>query len=250
MEDVFCRRAFSIAHDFSRSSFSKLRVEPKLRASSQTSPTSFMDLLASSSAGSSSCFLQQGDSLVPFDGDGWWELPPLYSLPPSLRRLSIGGVRPASDSVLPCGLRATEAMDLMHRELGPEDYEMLSKLDEAVPKRDVAQASLVDSLPRIRGRRELAADCGICLAKLGGGDNKCAVRLPCEHPFHLECISKWVTQCKNACPLCSAPIDYQAAEQSSGVAAKEADADAAMEKKQSSTARAGGRGVDNAAIVG
>merc|ERR1719215_692932 len=125
-----------------------------------------MDILAGP-GGSKSCFVQQGDRFMPLSPDGWWEVPAIYSLPPSLRgALSL---RPAaSDSVLPCGLRATEAMDLMHRELGPEDYEMLSKLDEAVPKKDVAQASVVDSLPRIRGRKELAGDCGICLAKLGG----------------------------------------------------------------------------------
>jgi hypothetical protein len=32
------------------------------------------------------------------------------------------------------------------------------------------------------------------------------VKLPCRHAFHSGCISRWLTQCKNTCPLCQAPI--------------------------------------------
>uniref|UniRef100_A0A6U9AJC4 RING-type E3 ubiquitin transferase n=1 Tax=Zooxanthella nutricula TaxID=1333877 RepID=A0A6U9AJC4_9DINO len=109
------------------------------------------------------------------------------------------------DPTLPCGLRQGEVMDLMYRELKPEDYEVLSKLDEAVPKTDIVQRSLVDGLPQARAADLGADECGVCLAKLDGAE--LVSKLPCQHAFHPQCIGKWLTQCKNSCPLCSLPID-------------------------------------------
>merc|ERR1719456_1804538 len=48
------------------------------------------------------------------------------------------------DMVLPCGLFQDEVIELMYRDLSPEDFEMLSKLDERLPKRNTAQRSIVD----------------------------------------------------------------------------------------------------------
>lgn len=108
------------------------------------------------------------------------------------------------EQTLPCGLRQDQAYDLMSRELTPEDFEALSKLDESVPKRDIAETDMVDHLRRVTIEDCKTNECGVCLSEL---DNTAGiVQLPCEHAYHPACISKWLTQCKNACPMCSAPI--------------------------------------------
>lgn len=108
------------------------------------------------------------------------------------------------DPTLPCGLRQEEVLDIMFREIKPEDFELLSKLDESVPKRNTVQRSLVEDLPQVLARDCAVEECGVCLAQLPPKVR--VAKLPCQHAFHLECIGKWLTQCKNACPLCSAPI--------------------------------------------
>jgi hypothetical protein len=108
------------------------------------------------------------------------------------------------DMILPCGLLQDEVIDFMYRDLSPEDFEMLSKLDERVPKRNTAGRSLVDRLPRVPAAECGATECGICLAELEGTAS--VVKLPCRHAFHPSCISRWLTQCKSTCPFCNAPI--------------------------------------------
>jgi len=112
---------------------------------------------------------------------------------------------------LACGLRRDQAMDLMSRDLTPEDFEMLSKLDEAVPKRDTADKDLVASLPRVDMKTDNSkeTECNVCLGALDQDSD--VVELPCKHRYHAECISKWLTQCKNACPTCKAPIELAVA---------------------------------------
>lgn len=117
------------------------------------------------------------------------------------------------DPVLDCGLRQDQVIDLMYRDIKPEDFELLSKLDESLPKRNVAKRNIVDSLPRVHTHDCSATECGVCLSDWSVDAH--AVELPCKHCFHLTCITKWLTQCKNACPICSAPIDNSSAEHGS-----------------------------------
>mmetsp|Transcript_16756 Transcript_16756/g.47818 ORF Transcript_16756/g.47818 Transcript_16756/m.47818 type:complete len:469 (-) Transcript_16756:615-2021(-) len=109
------------------------------------------------------------------------------------------------DLILPCGLFQDEVIEIMYRDLKPEDFDMLNKLDERVPKRNIVQRNLVDRLPRCMAADCGCSECGVCLAELSPGAR--VVQLPCRHGFHPTCISRWLTQCKNTCPLCSAPID-------------------------------------------
>lgn len=108
------------------------------------------------------------------------------------------------DMILPCGLLQDEVIEFMYRDLNPEDFEKLSKLDERLPKRNTAQRNIVDGLPRVSAKDCGATECSVCLANFES--HQSVVKLPCSHAFHHACISKWLTQCKSTCPLCTAPI--------------------------------------------
>jgi len=109
------------------------------------------------------------------------------------------------DMILPCGLFQEEVIEIMYRDLKPEDFDMLNKLDERLPKKNIVQRNLVERLPRCLAADCGCSECGVCLAELDPGAR--VVQLPCRHAFHPLCISRWLTQCKNTCPLCSALID-------------------------------------------
>lgn len=115
----------------------------------------------------------------------------------------------SEDVMLPCGLRENEAVSMMHRELTPEDYEKLCKLDEAVPTRNTLEEGHVDNLPRLCDWEKSDGECGVCLSNLSSGD---VAKLPCGHSFHAPCIKKWLTQCKNTCPICYVVIGKPDAE--------------------------------------
>jgi len=93
---------------------------------------------------------------------------------------------------------------LQYRDLRPEDFDLLSKLDEGVPRRGTAPPGLVERLPRMRARNCGSAECGVCLAAFSPDLE--VVRLPCRHAFHTECISRWLTEFRSTCPLCAAPV--------------------------------------------
>eukprot|EP00931_Biecheleriopsis_adriatica_P093040 TRINITY_DN66791_c0_g1_i1.p1 TRINITY_DN66791_c0_g1~~TRINITY_DN66791_c0_g1_i1.p1 ORF type:complete len:463 (-),score=51.61 TRINITY_DN66791_c0_g1_i1:92-1405(-) len=109
------------------------------------------------------------------------------------------------DMILPCGLFQDEVIELMYRDLNPEDYELLNKLDERVTKKNILQRTTVDKLPRQLARDIGCSECGVCLQEVAPTARVC--QLPCRHAFHPACIARWLTQCKSTCPLCSAPID-------------------------------------------
>ncbi|KAL5559652.1 hypothetical protein UlMin_035863 [Ulmus minor] len=46
--------------------------------------------------------------------------------------------------------------------------------------------------------------CVICQVEFEDGEEAVSV-VPCEHPFHSECISKWL-QIKKCCPICSSEV--------------------------------------------
>lgn len=61
---------------------------------------------------------------------------------------------------------------------------------------------------RAESHKELiGATCSICILEIE--ENSCELSeiaiLPCNHPFHYDCIRLWLTN-KNDCPLCRHPI--------------------------------------------
>jgi len=105
-----------------------------------------------------------------------------------------------SNEQLRCGLRRTQVLDLMHREITPEDYEMLLRLDETV-KKPTASKDAVEGLPVAPPEEYLGRDCTVCLVSFEAEDAD-VVQLPCRHCFHRDCITKWLSECNPKCPLC------------------------------------------------
>ena len=88
---------------------------------------------------------------------------------------------------------------LLHREISPEDYELLLRLDETLPKRNVLSAEAVSAATRTRQGRVEDGDCAICTCPLVDG---VVSVLCCDHTFHDECIRNWLTTGRNSCPMC------------------------------------------------
>jgi len=108
------------------------------------------------------------------------------------------------DMRLECGLYQEDVIAMMYSDLTPLDYEKLCKLDEHVPKRNISKKNLVDQLPRCAAKDCGATECRVCLTSFESHES--TVKLPCAHAFHHKCISQWLTEGKNACPLCSAAV--------------------------------------------
>lgn len=106
-----------------------------------------------------------------------------------------GGTEPR----LPCGLSPSEVFDLLFREITPDDYETLLRLDETV-SRPIASAASIESLPTACARDLLGEECAVCLAAFESQD--LVATLPCRHHFHRSCIAKWLSECRRSCPLC------------------------------------------------
>lgn len=94
-------------------------------------------------------------------------------------------------------------MSLQHREISPEDYEYLSRLDDLVKKKTVNENALKklktelvtnELLPTIENEV-----CTICFDPYVLNQKR--KYLPCNHVFHDECITNWLQNNSNKCPL-------------------------------------------------
>jgi len=94
---------------------------------------------------------------------------------------------------------------LQYRDLTPDDFDLLRQLDERVPRKGRAPASLVEHLPQQQAHDCGATECAICLCEFQPHDS--VTKLPCSHAFCPPCIVTWLTEHRNECPLCLASID-------------------------------------------
>ncbi|XP_043713874.1 E3 ubiquitin-protein ligase BIG BROTHER-like [Telopea speciosissima] len=95
-------------------------------------------------------------------------------------------------------------------EIDPDEmsYEELLELGEAVGTVNIGLSAneLANSLRpyenkcKLMKREDVVDRCVICQDEYEDGES--LVMLPCEHPYHSDCISKWL-QIKKVCPICS-----------------------------------------------
>ena len=107
------------------------------------------------------------------------------------------------DDRLECGLTRAQIRALQDRELTPEDYEILLRLDESVAKKDVLSAEQAEAL--IEHTMEEDESCCVCMCDLESGES--AVMLACGHYFHPPCIKDWLVKGKDTCPMCNAKAE-------------------------------------------
>ena len=104
------------------------------------------------------------------------------------------------EAELECGLRRSELHALMTREITPEDYETLLKLDKGGTQKVLDQPS-VDRISEIKVSEITISlpPCGICLLSYQADDT--VKQLPCKHFFHTACIDRWLLEGSARCPL-------------------------------------------------
>jgi len=102
---------------------------------------------------------------------------------------------------LPCGLTPGEVYGLLSRDITPEDYDLLLRLDETVQK-PAAGKGRVEDLPKVACESFMGHECAVCMSAFEVHDAVAA--LPCEHHFHQCCITKWLAEYSKKCPLCCA----------------------------------------------
>ncbi|KAJ2358674.1 hypothetical protein GGF43_000658 [Coemansia sp. RSA 2618] len=57
----------------------------------------------------------------------------------------------------------------------------------------------------VAGALNEAESCSICLSDIVRGEELVAL-VPCNHQFHIDCVSRWLTQKSTKCPLCKADM--------------------------------------------
>ena len=116
---------------------------------------------------------------------------------PGSHGTSVGGGSSPSGLLTAAQIRA-----LQSRELTPEDYELLLRLDESVQRKNLLSAEAASNL--IQTILAEDAECSVCLCDMQKGE--CTVVLGCSHCFHPECIKEWLTRGRDTCPICTAKV--------------------------------------------
>ena len=98
-------------------------------------------------------------------------------------------------------------LDLQNRDMTPEDYDMLLRLDDKLAPKTVA-ADTLTSLRTVTVTTDGPSDdemswsdalCSVCMEAYQTG--QVVKFLPCEHFFHSHCIEMWLNNSGNTCPL-------------------------------------------------
>ena len=103
----------------------------------------------------------------------------------------------------PGQLTRAEIRDLQSRELGPEDYDFLLRLDESIERKDLLSEEQASAL--IETTLDQEECCSICLCDLQNGEN--VVLLACGHCFHPTCVKEWLVKGRDTCPVCNAKAE-------------------------------------------
>lgn len=92
-------------------------------------------------------------------------------------------------------------VDLQHRDLTPEDYDLLLRLDEKVTPKTVSESALssFDTLTLESTSVLIGELCSICMEVYS--ESQSVKTLPCQHTFHCSCINTWLSAASLNCPL-------------------------------------------------
>lgn len=102
------------------------------------------------------------------------------------------------------GLTYAQLMELLSRDLTPEDYDLLLALDTTVKKK-TADTNSINALKELVASEENCNElCSVCMCNYEVGEPMKA--LPCEHVFHKGCITTWLENHSQSCPLCNAKV--------------------------------------------
>ncbi|XP_050410007.1 uncharacterized protein LOC126824715 [Patella vulgata] len=96
-------------------------------------------------------------------------------------------------------------INLQHRELTPEDYEILSMLDESVAPKTVSSNHLTSFKTEKVSDSLTDKMCSVCMEMYTLGQT--VKYLPCGHEFHDHCIDMWLSNSSRNCPLDGLPVD-------------------------------------------
>jgi len=103
------------------------------------------------------------------------------------------------------GISLQQLLDICNRDLTPEDYELLLRLDEMVEKKTVKQETLSSlSETSVDSESQCSELCTVCMCNYGMGEK--IKTLPCKHFFHVDCIVPYLSSYGQSCPVCKAPV--------------------------------------------
>ncbi len=91
-------------------------------------------------------------------------------------------------------------IDIQHRDISPEDYELLLRLDDTIAPKTIPRPVLCSIHVVTVDIAGIVGDlCSICM-ELYQTSHKVKT-LPCSHTFHADCIDLWLTNSSHKCPL-------------------------------------------------
>lgn len=96
-------------------------------------------------------------------------------------------------------------INLQHRELTPEDYDLLLRLDETVAPKTIDKSVLDNFKTDTVDGNSVGDICPVCMDAYETGQNRKV--LPCNHVFHANCIDMWLENASRNCPIDGLPID-------------------------------------------
>ena len=95
-------------------------------------------------------------------------------------------------------------INLQHRDLTPEDYDLLLRLDERVAPKTISKDTLSTMKTDVVSEETAGDLCAVCMDPYELGQNR--KFLPCDHVFHTKCIDMWLENSSQNCPVDGLPI--------------------------------------------
>lgn len=96
-------------------------------------------------------------------------------------------------------------INMQHRDLTPEDYDLLLRLDDRVKPKTLDETTLTKFKTDKVENNDNCEVCPICMELYQIGQVR--KYLPCNHIFHCECIEMWLKNSSMNCPIDNLPIE-------------------------------------------